>query len=230
MVTHSVEGHLGLVAVDYDREIRRLVPHYDELLAEGVELLRALVAPNARILDLGGGTGALSSSILAGLPGATVVLLDVDPKMLERARTRLAPAGARVSFVEGSFHDSLPRCDAIMASLSLHHVHDLAAKTNVYRAIHAALPAGAPFLNLDATVSADAELSKLTFRRWADVMAAQDIDEASARKHFDDWSHEDRSFPLRDELDALARAGFPHPECFWRKGPVAIYGGRSGAK
>ncbi len=27
------------------------------------------------------------------------------------------------------------------------------------------------------------------------------------------------------ELDALAAAGFPFPECFWKQGPICVFGG-----
>jgi SAM-dependent methyltransferase len=136
----------------------------------------------------------------------------------------LARFGARVKLVAQSFHEPLPACDAVVASLSLHHVHELDRKVAVHRTIHDALAPGGVLVVLDATVSADPRLSSLTFARWAAAMAEHGIDAATAHGHFRSWSKEDRYFPLVDELDALARAGFAHPECFWRKGPVSVYG------
>src|SRR5215208_6180981 len=192
------------------------------MLATGVELLTALAPPSARVLDLGGGTGALSAAVLAGLPEARVTVLDVDGAMLGEARRRLARFGDRVEFREGSFLDPLPAADAVMASLALHHVHDLGAKTDVYRAIHGALTAGGVFVNLDAVVTQGARLSALTFRRWAAGMAEHGITEAEAGDHFAAWADEDRYFPLDEELAALRRAGFAEVECFWRRGATAI--------
>lgn len=229
MTTHSVEQHLGLRVEDYDREIRRLVPHYDELVVEGLSVLRALVAPDARVLDLGSGTGRMAAAILAELPNVHVVLLDVDVAMLDRARARLAHVGGRASFVVASFRDALPASDAIVASLSLHHVSDLGEKRRVYRAIHDALPAGGLFLSLDASAPADPALSSLTFARWAREMGTHGIDEATARGHFEAWSREERYFGVLEELEAMARAGFTRPECFWRKGSLAVLGGRRSA-
>ncbi len=231
MGQHSVERHLGLKIEDYDREIRRLVPHYDELVSEGTSLLTRLVAPDAHILDLGCGTGRMSAAILAALPQARLTLLDVDPKILERARSRFAATSVdaqRLHFMHGSFLDPLPASDAIVASLSLHHVADLAQKTRVYRAVHDALPEGGLFLVLDATVSEEPRLSAATLDRWAEWMVAEGIDPSTARQHFAHWSRDERYIPLADELSALATAGFARPECFWRKGPVAVYGGLRG--
>jgi tRNA (cmo5U34)-methyltransferase len=220
--THSVKQHLHVRADDYDVQIRRLVPHYDEMIATGVEVLAALAPPDGHVLDLGGGTGALSSAVLDGLPGVRVTVLDVDPNMLGEARRRLARFGDRVSFREGSFLDPLPATDAVVASLALHHVHDLQSKTLLYRAIRDALSPGGVLLNLDAAVTEGARLNGLLFDRMAAQMGEHGISDAEARGHFADWAEEDRYFPLDAELGALRQAGFDEVECFWRRGLSAV--------
>jgi tRNA (cmo5U34)-methyltransferase len=221
-MAHSVKRHLDVDAGAYDVEIRRFIPHYDDMLATGVELLAALAPPAAHVLDLGGGTGALAAAVLRGLPEARVTVLDVDRAMLDEARRRLAPFGDRVEFCEGSFFDPLPAADAVVASLALHHVHDLDAKTELYGAIHATLAPGGVFLNLDAAITEEPRLNALTFGRWAAGMAEHGITAVEARGHFAAWASEDRYFPLDEELAALRRAGFGEVECFWRRGGTAI--------
>jgi tRNA (cmo5U34)-methyltransferase len=221
-VAHSVKRHLDVDANAYDVAIRRFIPWYDDMLATGVELLGALAPPDARVLDLGGGTGALSAAVLGSLPEARVTVLDVDGLMLEQARRRLARFGERVEFREASFLEPLPPADAVMASLALHHVHDLGAKTDVYRVIHGALSGGGVFVNLDAAMTEGPRLNALAFQRWAAAMAEHGITEAEARAHFAAWADEDRYFPLDEELAALRRAGFAEVECFWRRGTSAI--------
>jgi hypothetical protein len=53
--THSVKRHLDVDAESYDAQIRRFIPHYDDMLATGVELLAALAPP----------TRTLSTSVVA---------------------------------------------------------------------------------------------------------------------------------------------------------------------
>jgi tRNA (cmo5U34)-methyltransferase len=220
--THSVKRHLEVDAHGYDVQIRRFIPYYDDMLATGVELLGALVPADGHVLDLGGGTGALSAAVLEGLPGVRVTVLDVDPDMLSEARRRLSGYGARVAFKEGSFLDPLPCADAVVASLALHHVHDLKTKTELYRAILDALSPGGVLLNLDAAVSEGTRLNTLVFDRWAHRMSDHGITDAQAHAHFAAWSDEDRYFPLEVELRALRDAGFDEVECFWRRGASAI--------
>lgn len=220
--THSVKRHLDVDAEAYDVQIRRFIPSYDDMLATAVDLLASLTGPTVRVLDLGGGTGALSSAILDGLPQARVTVLDIDAEMLAEARRRLARFGDRVGFREASFLDPLPTVDAVVASLALHHVHDLDQKTEMYRAICAALTPGGAFLNLDAAVSEDPRVNVLVFDRLASHLGEHGIADADARAHFAAWADEDRYFPLDAELAAMRRAGFAEVECFWRRGICAI--------
>jgi tRNA (cmo5U34)-methyltransferase len=219
---HSVKRHLRVDADGYDAEIRRFIPHYEEMIATGVEVLSALAPAESHILDLGGGTGALSSAVLAGLPSSRVTVLDVDAEMLAEARRRLAGFGDRVSFEQASFLDPLPAADAVVASLALHHVHDLETKTALYRAIHDALSPGGALLNLDAAVSEGTRLNRLVFDRMAARMAEHGISDVEARGHFAAWADEDRYFPLDAELGALREAGYDEVECLWRRGLCAI--------
>ena len=220
--THSVKRHLRVSADDYDAQIRRFIPHYDEMITTGVEVLAALAPADGHVLDLGGGTGALSAAVLDGLPGVRVTVLDIDPDMLAEARRRLARFEERVLFHEGSFLDPLPGHDAVVASLALHHVHDLEGKTALYRAIRDALSPGGVLLNLDAAVSEGARLNGLVFDRMSARMREHGISDAEARGHFAAWADEDRYFPLDAELGALRQAGFDEVECFWRRGLCAV--------
>lgn len=220
--THSVKRHLDVDADGYDLQIRLLIPHYDEMITTGVELLADLAPADGHILDLGGGTGAFSSAVLDGLPGVRVTVLDVDADMLDEGRRRLARFGDRVSFHAGSFLDPLPGADAVVASLALHHVHDLRTKTALYGVIRDTLSPGGVLLNLDATVTEDARLNRLVFDRMAARMADHGITASEAHGHFAAWADEDRYFPLEAELGALREAGFDEVECFWRRGLCAV--------
>jgi hypothetical protein len=68
---------------------------------------------------------------------------------------------------------------------------------------------------------ADAEY----YRGWEAFMGTAGISPEEARGHFAAWAKEDRYFSIPAELRMLAEAGFPFPDCFWKEGPIAVYGG-----
>jgi tRNA (cmo5U34)-methyltransferase len=225
MSEHRVASHLGVSSTDYDVQIRRWIPHYDEMLATVVALLDASLPAEPVVVDLGAGTGALTAAILDGIPRARAILVDIDPAMLESARTRLAPHAARCDFRRASFADALPACDAIVASLALHHVADLGDKRALYGAIHAALRSGGVVLVADATVPSEGPENAAAFRAWAAHMATHGIDGDEAARLFRQWALEDTYQPLATELALLVDAGFSQPDAFWKRGPMTVYGG-----
>lgn len=221
---HRVATHLGVDAASYDAEIRRFVPHYEAMIGVVISLLDETLGPAPLVIDLGAGTGALAGAILVAIPRARALLVDIDPTMLEVAGTRVAAHGARAELRTASFFDPLPPCDAIVASLSLHHVPELARKRTLYTQLHAALRPGGLLLSADAAVHEAGPERDRAFREWAAWMAAHGIAAAEAQALFTQWSGEDRYYPLATELALLADAGFARPECFWKHGPSAVFG------
>ncbi len=216
---HSVRRHLRLEIEAYDKTIRAFVPAYEEMLARTVDAVAA--AKPQKVLDLGAGTGALAQAVLQRCRETTVELIDADAEMLAQARQRLAPFAARVQYTVRTFQGPLPACDAVVASLALHHVPTLADKRTIFSAIHAALRPGGVFVNADATMPTDPSARQAEYKTWAAHLVSCGIAEARAYRHFAEWADEDTYFPVEDELAALTNAGFA-ATCLWRVVPVTV--------
>ena len=222
---HSVQAHLGTTASDYDRIIRTFIPGYEQMLATIAWWLSKIIPQNGRIVELGGGTGALAEAVLAKLPKVSIELWDVDRNMLAVAQERLRRFGDRVGLSEKSFSDKLDPCDAVIATLSLHHIPTLDAKRVVYTNIFEALSQGGIFLNGDCTMDMTEPAHGVMVQYWLDFMAEHGINKARGQEHLAAWAKEDTYQQIFDELTALAQAGFRRPEVYWREGPIAVYGG-----
>jgi ubiquinone/menaquinone biosynthesis C-methylase UbiE len=104
----------------YDLGIRLTMreKRWRPLIAEHI----AAIQPGV-VVDVGCGTGTLTIAMATDLPGARVVGIDGDPKVLDLAR---AKAGSdRVEWVEG-LADELPfgagEVDAVVTTLVFHHL------------------------------------------------------------------------------------------------------------
>jgi tRNA (cmo5U34)-methyltransferase len=223
-MSHSVERHLEVTPVAYDVQIRRFVPGYDAMFDEVVgALAEHLPGGVGRVLDLGAGTGALSARLAERFPAIALTLLDADAEMLAQARVRLASHSPRTCFLHATFADPLPACDAAVASLALHHVHDRTAKRDVYRHILGALRPGGVLVNADATVPGAKALARPVMARWARHLMHENGDsEAEAHARFASWALEDRYFGIDEELDMLREAGFGELDVRWRVGSQSV--------
>ena len=223
MSRHSVRHHLRVEVSAYDEAIRRFIPGYEAMLdVAAAEIAR--VEPE-RVLDLGGGTGALSEAILLAAPHAVVELIDLDGDMLARARERLGRFGARARFREASFDDLLREADAVAASLALHHVPTMDAKRRLFVRIHDCLRPGGVFVNADATMPADPGPREATWRAWTAHLVSCGISEERAYRHFAAWQEEDTYFPPAEEAAAMRAAGF-EVASVWSDGPMVVAVGR----
>jgi len=227
-VEHRVAGHLGVAADDYDRTIRTFIPGYERMVATVVHWLDGHVPRDGLVVDLGAGTGALGAAVLEALPDVRVELVDIDPNMLEVAATRCAAYDGRFRVRRARFQDELPRCDAVVASLALHHVATHDEKRELYRTICDALEPGGLVVVADALIyPAGPERRRMIEDLFAH-MAQNGITPAEAEGHLGQWAEEDYYVPLLDELGLIADAGFPRPEVFWRDGLIAVYGAFKG--
>jgi len=224
-MVHSVSDHLHVRIAEYDRFIRTVIPHYETMRAVQLELLARSLPRQGRVVDLGGGTGALARAVAEKFSDVRVEIWDTDPAMLEVARERCVAFADRVGLVERSFAENLPPCDAVVACIALHHVKDLAAKGKIYSNIFQALRPGGVFANADCVMSEVAAVRAASYEGWAKFMEEQGLSRAQAQQQFADWAKEDHYPPLATEFRLLAEAGFAQPDCFWRIAPFTVFGG-----
>lgn len=218
-MSHSVRRHLRLEIDDYDQTIRRFIPGYEEMLNVAADAV-ASTRP-ALVVDLGSGTGALAEAVLRREEVGAVELLDVDPEMMARARGRLARFGDRARFTLRSYDEPFELCDAFAASLSLHHIRTLEAKTALFTRAFEALPDGGVLVNADVNMPADGAGRDALYRFWADHQVASGIEEERAWAHFEEWADEDTYLPLDEELSALRSIGFD-ADRVWNAGPIGV--------
>ena len=212
----------------YDADRRVLIPCFDDFYgtaAEVAALGRSSHPGPRRVLDLGAGTGLLTSVLAGALPEAEFVLLDEAPAMLERAVERLAPLGDRVSTVVADLRDPLPGgpFDVVASALAIHHLDD-AGKADLYRRATDVLAPGGVLINAEQvagpTPALDARF-KAQWREHCRALGATDEILAGA----DERMAIDLPASVPEQLAMLDRAGLADVACFFQSWRFAVIAG-----
>jgi SAM-dependent methyltransferase len=216
----SVAEHLKIEVAEYDARIRTFIPDYDELISTTADALWLLAASAPTIVDLGIGTGALAARCLQVHEAAYLVGIDADSAMLAAARARL-PEHSKVGLIRADVLDiTLPPCDALVASLALHHVPTAEAKRAFYASFRSVLRPGGMLVSGDCFPARDPRVAAVQRKAWLTHLR-QTYPLAECESYFAAWAGEDVYFALEDELEWLRGADLM-PEVLWRKGSFAV--------
>ncbi|MFB9370923.1 class I SAM-dependent methyltransferase [Kitasatospora sp. NPDC001664] len=147
----------------WDRQQEWYLPDREERFRVMLDLVEAVAGPAPRVLDLACGTGSISERLLARLPQATSVGVDLDPALLAIARGHFADE-PRLTLVTADLRDPdwashLPAgpYDAVVTATALHWLatDDL---LRLYGDLAKVLRPGGIFLNADHTPEEDIPL------------------------------------------------------------------------
>jgi tRNA (cmo5U34)-methyltransferase len=207
-----------------DRQRRILMP---ELLPFGADEPFTFV-------DLGAGTGAAARAVLDHYSAAHAVLADFSPQMMAQGEVELEPYAGRYTYVEfdltkaGSWPAGIPSpVDAVISSLSVHHLND-ARKQTLFDEIHANLAPGGWYLNYDPVLPPD-EVVEEAWLRAGDRRDPSAADKRAHRTHEEQFRWENHvryMIPLDPQVGFLRAAGFEGVDVFWKDLDFVIYGGR----
>jgi SAM-dependent methyltransferase len=112
------------VAESYDLGVDGYINVWSAVILPPAEAVVATlgIPAGARVLDVGGGTGALVPSIRAVAPDATVVAVDASAAMLRAARARAGVPAVQGDAVALPVRDA--RADVVLLAYVLFHVSD----------------------------------------------------------------------------------------------------------
>jgi SAM-dependent methyltransferase len=207
-----------------------------EQRAEQLELVARLLpfqpGDSFTFLDLGAGTGAASSAVLAEYPNANAILAEYSPLMVAEGDKALVRFAGRYRYVEfdmnaSEWPASLPvPLDAAISALSIHHLPD-ARKRSIFREIRERLKPGGWYINYDPVRAPDSTMEAV-WERVNDRYDPQAPWKRANRTELEQARYENHvryMIPLEPQIQWLREAGFQNIDVFWKRLDWVIYGG-----
>ena len=217
----TTQAIFDITAPTYDADRAKLIPCYDAFHRRATDLIPAGAT---KVLDLGAGTGILTTFVRSWYPAAHIHLVDFSAPMIDIARKRLA-ADTNVSF-EVADYTTAPlgeNYDAIVSALSIHHLEH-PAKKSLFAKIFAALRPGGVFVNAEQvagpTPALDAVYKSLWLQQVREAGATpQQIADSLYRQQ------DDRCASVEDQLHWMREAGFTDADCWFKDNRFAVLAG-----
>ena len=204
----------GQGAEEYDQQRKHVIPCLDDLYHIVADLAAANIQ-NPRILDLGAGTGLLTSYIYKRYPHGHFTLLDLSEKMLKIAKDRFKNA-PNFNYVVADYmkHDFEEFFDLIVSSLSIHHLKHQ-DKEILYRKIYTLLNPEGIFLNADQVLGPYPANEAEYQRNWMDKIHLGSLSEAEKQIIYDRMQLDDPA-TLEDNLNWLKKIGYKDVDVFYK--------------
>ena len=206
-------------AEGYDQKIAIAVPGYDILHRCSAALLATRLPADARILNIGAGTGADILALHRQQPCWRITAVEPLAEMLEQARAKTAHI-PHIRYYQGYLADLPPDepYDAAICQLVMQFIADMAGKRALLADIAARLKPGAPLLHGDIIASEPDELPVLIQYALAAGMPAAGVPLMQQRFANDIHSISETAFAV------LAReSGFTAPRLYFRVPTVAAW-------
>ncbi len=209
-------------AAQYDAEVRKVIPYYDAIHTETIDLVRAIVGEPAVWLDTGAGTGALVARALPQFPRTQFVVADPSAAMRGQARQRLAGLPEiRVRFLAPIGSDGLARveptlrAEVVTAIMCHHYLEREARRAAVCGCFEVLAPGGmlVVFENVEADTAPGAQIQAA---RRSEFQRRQGRTEAEIARQTARFGTELLPVPVAEHLALLREVGFTTVELFWR--------------
>ncbi|KLU64164.1 tRNA (cmo5U34)-methyltransferase [Desulfosporosinus acididurans] len=211
-------------ASQYDGQRKKLIPCFDDFYSIAISLAETKTK-NPQILDIGAGTGLLSSFILEKYPDAFVTLIDLSEKMLDMAKERFV-ANQNITYIIDDYTKIKfdRKYDVVISSLSIHHL-SADEKKQLYQNIYSSLNQDGVFINADQVLGQTHFMESLYKNDWKNKVERSGLSKEEIQSAYE-RANLDRMSTLSDQLKWIEDSGFLDVDCVYKYYNFVVLFGR----
>lgn len=212
-------------AFKYDIGRRKVIYCFDEFYGTLLDLIPFNFEEYFSFLDLGAGTGLVSSLIKERYPNAEMHLIDISENMMEKAYERFSGYENIHFYIRDYDKEDIPGIFSLVVSaMSIHHLSD-SGKQRLFKKVFDSLEAGGYFINADLALGATKRTEAVYQKRWQDHLKQTDL----AREELERIIQRmclDQPATLENQLSWMEATGFEDVDCFFKQYNFTVYSGK----
>ena len=199
----------------YDENIRRVIPYYDEIHAQTLDLITEFAAGKPiSLLDTGCGSGTFAARAAEVLRLSELVICDPLSEMLDAAREKLQGKTAEFRLIGSEQLAETGRFDVVTAVQSHHYFDRETRKIAVQNCFRALKPGG--LLIVFENTRADTDTGqRILLQRIERYGIAHGRTPEEVRHHSERCGTEYFPLTIGEHLMLLRETGFETAELFW---------------
>lgn len=210
----KIEDQFNLIAKKYDTSRKKFISCFDDYYDSTTKFVAANVVTPKRILDLGAGTGILTSFWYRQFPRSEYILVDIAEEMLGVAKERFKGLD-NISYRVMDYIRELPKedFDIIISALSIHHLEN-EQKQALFTRIYEKLPSKGMFVNYDQFCAETPLMDEWVNTYWENQMMQSGLSNEEIKL----WKERrklDREISVEKEMEMLKKSGFDVRECIF---------------
>lgn len=211
-------------AEKYDAARKQLIPCYEEFYSTALKVIPFSKNKELKILDLGAGTGLLTSLIIELYPKAEITLYDISEEMLEKAKLRFKNSSNIKYRVTNYSTESIEgKFDLVVSALSIHHLSDT-EKQKLFNNIYLSLNDNGMFINADQCLGDNEYIDRIYKQNWLKEVKENNVTPESLSAATERMK-EDKMSTLSDQLKWMEKSGFSNINCWYKNYSFIVYSG-----
>ena len=199
---------------EYDRQIKRTLPFYEEMFQQVVDIVRILNLQSIRWLDVGCGTGKMAGIVLNNFDIQKMVCIDVEKEMLERAGNFCD--NEKVEFLQCDIRE-LPYQEMfdVVTAVQINHYFKRDDRIAVIKKCYNALKDDGIYIFFENFAPDSKEGTKLYLERWKQFQIANGKSKEEADLHMERYGRDYFPVTISESIELLKECGFRMVEILW---------------